>query len=178
MKKTWITFFSQTGTEIYKVSKALERVPDVIITNKPKDRVDEINPDLFSEYSDKFIWLPDRPTTEDYMSTIPNGSIVTLHGWLRIVPPEVCSSYEIYNSHPAPLTKYPHLKGKDPQIRTFNEGLQYSGNTIHKCIAEVDAGLILATNIIDIQGNSLDDIIKRTHAAATALWVDFLKGQL
>lgn len=178
MKKPWITFFSQTGTEIYKVSKALERSPDIIVTNKPKERTDEINSDLLSEYSDKFVWLPDRPTTEEYTSVIPKESIVTLHGWLRIIPPEVCELYEIYNSHPAPLTKYPHLKGKDPQIRIFNEGLQYSGNTIHKCIAEVDAGLILATNIIDVQGNNLESIIKRTHAAATALWVDFLKKQL
>jgi methionyl-tRNA formyltransferase len=178
MKTPWITFFSQTGTEIYKVSKALERVPDFIITNKPKDRIDEINTDLLKEYSDKFIWLPNKPVAEDYISVIPKESIITLHGWLRIVPPEVCSLYEIYNLHPAPLIKYPHLKGKDPQIRIFNEGLQYSGNTIHKCIAEVDAGLILASNVIDVQGNSLDDIINRTHAAATVLWVDFLKNRL
>ena len=43
----WVTFFSQTGSEIYKISKRINRVPDVIVTNKTKDKVLEINEDLF-----------------------------------------------------------------------------------------------------------------------------------
>ena len=50
IKRPWVTFFSQTGSEIYKISKKLGRVPDIIVTNKSKDKILDINPDLFDEY--------------------------------------------------------------------------------------------------------------------------------
>lgn len=176
--KPWITFFSQTGSEIYKLSKLLNRVPDKIITNKPLTKSETINFDLFNEYFDVLYFVNSKPTVEEYFSIIPEGSLVTMHGWLRIMPPEVCEKYEIYNLHPAPLVVYPHLKGKDPQIRIFEEGLAYSGNTIHKCIAELDAGPISAQNIIHVKDNTLDEIFVKTHEAATELWFDFLKNRL
>jgi hypothetical protein len=178
MKRPWVTLFSQTGSEIFNLIKTLNRVPDFIITNKTKDKFLEIKPELFDEFHDKFIWLPKKPTVEEYKNVIPSRSLVTLHGWLRIIPPEICDLYEIYNLHPAPLVTYPHLKGKDPQVRTFEEKLKYSGNTIHKCIAELDAGPILAQNIVDIKNNTLDEIFTKTHKAASELWVDFLRYRL
>jgi len=176
--RPWITFFSQTGSEIYRLSKLLNRVPDKIITNKSFAKSDTINFDLFREYFDALYFVDSKPTVEEYFSIIPDGSLVTMHGWLRIMPPEVCEKYEIYNLHPAPLKKYPHLKGKDPQIRIFEEKLEYSGNTIHECIAELDAGPILAENIVNVKDNTLDEIFTKTHKAATDLWVDFLKSKL
>jgi folate-dependent phosphoribosylglycinamide formyltransferase PurN len=103
----WVTFFSQTGSEIYKISKKINRVPDVIITNKTKDKILEINEDLFFEHVDKIVWLPKKPTIEEYRQAIPKDAFVTLHGWLRIIPPEICKEFEIYNLHPAPI----HLDG-------------------------------------------------------------------
>ena len=178
IKRPWVTLFSQTGSEIYNISKTLKRVPDIIITNKSKEKVIDINQDLFYEYMDRIVWLPKKPTPIEYIQAIPGNSLVTLHGWLRIIPPEVCEVYEIYNLHPAPLITYPHLKGKDPQIKTFEEKLKFSGNTIHKCIAELDAGPILAQNLLNVQNNTLDEIFSRTHKAASDLWVDFLKYRL
>jgi methionyl-tRNA formyltransferase len=179
-KRTWGTFFSQTGSEIYKISKHIDRVPDIIITNKSKDKILEINPDLFDEYLDKIVWLPQKPAVEDYIRVIPEGSFVTLHGWLRIIPPEVCDMYEIYNLHPAPihLEGYEKYKGKDPQVRIFKDKAKYSGNVIHKCIAELDAGEILAKNQFDVQGFDLDMVFKLTHAKATELWCSFLENRL
>jgi folate-dependent phosphoribosylglycinamide formyltransferase PurN len=46
-------------------------------------------------------------------------AIVTLHGWLRVIPAYVCERSRIYNGHPGLITKYPELKGKDPQVRAF-----------------------------------------------------------
>lgn len=176
--RPWVTFFSQTGSEIYKLSKLLNRVPDRIVTNKSFAKSETINFELFKDYFDNLYFVNTKPTVEEYFNLIPEGSIVTLHGWLRIIPPEVCEGYEIYNLHPAPLLKYPHLKGKDPQIMTFNEGLEFSGNTIHKCIAELDAGPVLAQNLISVKDNTLDEIFTKTHKAATDLWFDFLKNKL
>lgn len=178
VKRPWVTFFSQTGSEIYKLSKLLNKVPDVIVTNKTKEKILDINQDLFHEYLDKIIWLPQKPTSSDYKDNIPENALVTLHGWLRIIPPDICDEYEIYNLHPAPLVVYPHLKGKDPQVKTYEQKLKFSGNTIHKCIAELDAGPILAQNLICVKDNTLDEIFKKTHESATNLWVDFLKYRL
>ena len=176
--RPWVTFFSQTGSEIYNISKLINRVPDVIVTNKPIDKILEINPNLFDEYFFKLVRLPQKPTIEDYKRAIPENSFVTLHGWLRIIPPEICDMYEIYNLHPAPLKMYPDLKGFTPQERVYNEKRDFSGNTIHKCIAEVDAGEILAENTLFVRGFTLDQIFFETHKKATELWVDFLKERL
>lgn len=176
--RPWVTFFSQTGSEIYKISKILNRVPDIIITNKPFSKSETINSNLLREYFNNLYFVVSKPTSDDYIKLIPKGALVTLHGWLRIVPPDVCEAYEIYNLHPAPLLKYPHLKGKDPQVKTFSEGLEFSGNTIHKCIAELDAGPVLAQNLVDVKNNTLDEIFVRTHNAATDLWVDFLRNKI
>ena len=179
-RPVWTVLFSQTGSEIYNISKKLNRVPDIIVTNKTKDKILDINPDLFDEYLDKFVWLPKKPTVPEYIQAIPQGSLVTLHGWLRIIPPEICNLYEIYNLHPAPihLEGYDKYKGKDPQVRIFEDKAKYSGNVIHKCIAELDAGEILAKNQFDISGFDLDMVFKLTHAKATELWSSFLQNRV
>jgi folate-dependent phosphoribosylglycinamide formyltransferase PurN len=176
----WVTFFSQTGSEIYKISKKINRVPDVIVTNKPKNNVLEINQDLFFEYVDRIVWLPKKPSIEEYRQVIPKNALVTLHGWLRIIPPEICEEYEIYNLHPAPihLDGYDKYKGKDPQIRIFEDKAKYSGNVIHECIPELDAGKILAKNYFDVQGLDLETIFKLTHSKATELWCSFLENRV
>jgi folate-dependent phosphoribosylglycinamide formyltransferase PurN len=180
VKPKWVTFFSQTGSEIYKISKKINRVPDVIVTNKPKDKVLEINQDLFFEYVDRIVWLPKKPSVEEYRQVIPENAFVTLHGWLRIIPPEICEEYEIYNLHPAPihLEGYEIYKGKDPQVRIYEDKVKYSGNVIHECIAELDAGKILAKNYFDVQGLDLETIFKLTHSKATELWCCFLENRV
>jgi len=178
--RKWVVFFSMTGSEIYKISKRINRVPDVIVTNKSKDKVLEINEDLFLEYGNKITWLPKTPSIEEYRQIIPKGAFVTLHGWLRIIPPEICQEFEIYNLHPAPihLKGYEIYRGKDPQVRIFEDKAKYSGNVIHECIAELDAGKILAQNHFNIQGFDLDMIFKLTHSKATELWCSFLENRV
>jgi len=180
VKRPWVTFFSQTGSEIYKVSKKLNITPDIIFTNKTKDKILEINQDIFDEYFDKIVWLPKKPTIMEYIQVIPRDAFITLHGWLRIVPPEICEMYEIYNLHPAPihLKGYEKYKGKDPQVRIFEDKANYSGNVIHECIAELDAGEILAKNQFDVSGFDLDMVFKLTHAKATELWSSFLQNRV
>jgi folate-dependent phosphoribosylglycinamide formyltransferase PurN len=176
----WVTFFSQTGSEIFKISKRINRVPDVIVTNKAKDKVLEINEDLFFEYCDKITWVSNKPTIDEYRQVIPKDAFVTLHGWLRIIPPEICQEFEIYNLHPAPihLEGYEKYKGKDPQVRIFEDKAKYSGNVIHECIAELDAGKILAKNEFEVEGFDLDMVFKLTHSKATELWCSFLENRV
>lgn len=175
--RPWVTFFSQTGSEIYNISQILNKEPDVIITNKQLDKIDTINQKLLDKFFDRIIFIPKKPTIEEYRFVIPSNSFITLHGYLRILPPEICNEFEIYNLHPAPLKIYPDLKGFTPQERVYKEKRDFSGNTIHKCIAELDAGPILLQNVISVKGNTLDEIFTKTHKAASNLWIDFLKDK-
>lgn len=172
----WVAFFSQTGSEIYNISQTLNIVPDVIVTNKQD--LSKINQDLYHLYLDRIVVLPTKPSPENYRAILEGCNIATLHGWLRIIPPCVCEEYNIYNSHPAPLSRYPFLKGKDPQQKCFEMNLVYGGNTIHKCIAEVDAGDIEAENSVDIQNCTLDEVYSKVHKAATELWCRFLTKKI
>ena len=118
METPWIAFFSQTGGEIADISKSLGRWPDLIITNERPEHLRTIDERV--EKQGYFTWA-NKPTEEDYIATLekyPNA-IVTLHGWLRIVPPYVCERSNIYNGHPGLITKFPELKGKDPQVRAY-----------------------------------------------------------
>ena len=82
----WIAFFSQTGSEIADIAEAIGRWPDVIVTNERPEHLRTINDKV--EKQGYYTWA-NKPTEEDYIGLLekwPNA-IVTLHGWLRIVPP-------------------------------------------------------------------------------------------
>ena len=75
------------------------------------------------------------------------GALITLHGYLRIIPADVCKECNIVNGHPGLITEYPNLKGKDPQERIEN-WMSYIGSVCHKVVPEVDAGEILSEDRI------------------------------
>lgn len=171
----WITMFSQTGSEIYNVSKKLNRSPDLIITNNKN--LESINPNLLNEYFDRLVVVQSKPSIDEYNELLFKGAVTTMHGWLRVIPGEICEQHEIYNLHPAPLTKYPHLKGKDPQKRTFIEQLKYGGNTIHRCTAELDSGEIILEEEFILSHHTQEGIFKEIHSHAQELWVKVLSNK-
>ena len=107
MANKWIVFFSQTGAEIADISESLGRWPDLIITNKRPNHLRTIDSRIV-EYG--YTELPNIPTLEDIENVLKDNAIITLHGWLRIMPPDICEKYLIYNGHPGLITKYPELK--------------------------------------------------------------------
>jgi phosphoribosylglycinamide formyltransferase-1 len=101
--------------------------------------------------------------------------IVTLHGWLRIMPPSICNQFEIYNGHPGLITRYPELKGKDPQQKAFDLGLETSGCVIHEVTEGVDEGRILRSREVSIRELEIEQLFHILHQISISLWVDFLK---
>ena len=103
MSKKWICFFSQTGSEINEIRKSLGVNPDLIVTNR-KD-LEGVNKEL-QDLTSLFYFLPNRPTESDYRELINthinifNECIITLHGYLRIMPKFMCEKFDIINSHP------------------------------------------------------------------------------
>lgn len=181
MKNPWIAFFSQTGSEIVDIAESLGRWPDVIVTNERPEHLRTINPKL----EGKVTFVPNKPTVDDYFSLTKSHihPIMTLHGWLRVVPAEFIERYpsRIFNGHPGLITDYPELKGKDPQVRTW-EGIQEgkfptAGSVIHKVTAGVDEGEVKAFERFNTHSvESLDDLFNTLRDRSLYLWVNFLKG--
>lgn len=170
----WIALFSQTGSEIYNISVLLGKEPDIIITNRTD--LKNISPVFLMKMYGKIVFIPNKPSVKDYLKVIPEGNhIITLHGYLRIIPSEICDKYTIYNLHPGLITEYPELKGFNPQEKAYNLQLPYSGAVIHKVISEVDSGQILSSVEVSIKDLGLEEVYKELHKASTKLWVNFLK---
>lgn len=140
-ERYWIALFSQTGSEIVNLSKEIGIEPDFIFTNN----------------SNTSQWHPDIKTISstvicdshlNIMEGIKefNNPLITLHGYLRIIPSDICNQFEIYNGHPGAVELYPELKGKDPQQKVINDitRYQYIGSVVHQVIEEVDSGKIIA----------------------------------
>tara|TARA_B100000900_G_scaffold414800_2_gene442558 strand:+ start:707 stop:1237 length:531 start_codon:yes stop_codon:yes gene_type:complete len=168
----WIAFFSQTGSEIVDISRSLGRWPDKIITNKRPEHLRKINEELLNK---DIIYLSNKPTVEEYRNVLSEKSIVTLHGWLRIMPPEICEQHKIFNGHPGLITEYPELKGKDPQIRAFEGKYPVAGAVLHKVVAGVDEGKIIAEERFNAFGLDLDGLFRTLRDRSLYMWCNFLK---
>lgn len=172
----WVALFSQTGSEIVQISEKLNRYPDLVLCNK-QDDLDGINSSLIGKTPIIFTEL--KPTTEQYLQYIREDDLVTMHGWLRIVPGEVCEQRDVYNGHPGLITEYPQLKGKDPQQKAIDLGLEYSGCILHKATAELDGGPIVdVSDKVMVEGKSTDEVFANLHKASVNMWVRFLQKQL
>jgi folate-dependent phosphoribosylglycinamide formyltransferase PurN len=184
---TWKAFFSQSGSEINEISNKIGRLPDAIITNKSCEDMDKINPVLLEKAFNRFIFIPKKPTVEEYREAIRYTDIITLHGYLRILPPEICGRFRIYNGHPGLITKFPELKGKDPQAKVWYNHAEkpyYNhGHVIHKVVSEVDAGSVVSEkefyskNIYN-EFNGLNSYISKLHDLAIENWVGFMRNSL
>ena len=179
MANKWIAFFSQTGAEIADISKSIGRWPDLIITNKRPEHLRTIDPRIV-EYG--YTELPNKPVPDDYDAVLQDNAIITLHGWLRVMPRSICEKYLIYNGHPGLITEYPELKGKDPQIRAY-EGIKegkytLAGAVLHKVVPEVDEGKIIAEEYFNAFQLDLDDLFRTLRDRSLYMWINFLEKVL
>lgn len=179
--KKWITFFSQSGSEICNIAKKLKRVPDLIITNRESlEHPKSVHAQIY-HHIDKLVFLPKSPTVAEYNTAIklldvPTEDIlITLHGYLRILPAAVCKKYEIINGHPGLINVYPELKGKDPQDRAV--GYPLIGSVLHRVTEVVDDGEIIASSSCDNYYNNAYTISLKLKSLSHKLWIDFLSDK-
>ena len=175
VQRPWIAFFSQTGSEIVNISQALGRWPDLIITNKRPERLRKINEKLLER---EIITLPNKPIQGDYFDILQYypDALITLHGWLRVVPESIANDFEIYNGHPGLITHYPDLKGKDPQQKAWEANYKTIGSVIHRVTAGVDEGPVVLERAFNSERLlSLDDTFRILHNISTDLWIKFFK---
>jgi folate-dependent phosphoribosylglycinamide formyltransferase PurN len=179
----WVALFSRTGQEIVELSKKLKRYPDMVITNAIEEDIVPKLLKIASKQSIDYVRLKDRPTAEEYFSILPINKpklIITLHGWLRIIPKEVCEFFKgrLFNGHPGLITVYPELKGFNPQKKAFDLHLPVSGSVVHEVSPEVDEGRIVSTAEIPIAGLSLDEVYSALRKTSLDAWSSFLNSYL
>ena len=182
MKRPWIAFFSQTGSEIVDISKSLKRWPDVIVTNERPARLRTINTEILEQ--DLLVTTTNKPTEKELLQIIEyyDNPIITLHGWLRIMPPNICENFYVYNGHPGLITDFPELKGKDPQVRAY-EGIkegkyQYAGAVLHKVSPGVDEGRIILQERFNTFNLDLDGLFRTLRDRSLYMWCKFLRRNL
>lgn len=182
--KKWLALFSQTGKEIADVSRSLNnRYPDFVITDNMNK---ESCVDTYVLNNCPIEWVNFKTFTKEekilyYEKHFSQYDLITLHGWLNIIPGVICERYEIYNGHPGLITHYPELKGKDPQVRAWNdiEKYPYVGSVVHRVTPVVDDGEILTESVLNRSYcTSLDETYNTLRATSLRSWVEFLRTQL
>jgi folate-dependent phosphoribosylglycinamide formyltransferase PurN len=177
--KRWVVFFSRTGQEIVDIATRLGRVPDVIVTNLASNAIRE---EVLALQAPIYV-LPSRPSEDQYFAAIgpdPHNTIVTLHGWLRVVPPAVCEQYEIYNGHPGLITEHPELKGFNPQEKAYKLKHRTIGSVIHRVTSIVDDGeiMIVTEATLTEEEGSLDDYYDVLRETSLDSWIAFLQKKI
>ncbi len=175
----WIVFFSQTGSEIVELVKEIGRKPDLIITNNFEDKI-KFHPGIREMgvviQSSKHEGLMDYLRFQHIYNT--NDVLITLHGYLRIIPADICEKYQIYNGHPGYIVQYPELKGKDPQVRAFEAKHKWIGSVIHKVTAGVDEGPVIDSSGIPNTVKTLDEMYSTLKRISLYLWIKFMWGKI
>ena len=173
----WIALFSHTGNEIQRLASRLGKKPDKVVTNQDPSS-DKINKKLLKDQN--VYYVRSKPTVGDYHRVFSRGDFVTLHGWMKIIPPEVCEDTEIYNLHPGLITQYPELKGADPQKRVFAEDHTYTnvGCVLHRVVPEVDSGEVVMEMSTFNHFYDHGELSTRLHSMANDMWYDFLSYRL
>ena len=187
----WVAFYSQTGSEIVNISRAINRWPDLVVTNKQDDKTTHVELVQRIRQTDiELLTLPNWPKEIDYTRAADklNYSIlnedwkkdvfVTLHGYLRILPPDFTRSSNIFNGHPGLITKHPELKGLDPQKKAWSENHIRVGCVIHKVIPELDSGEVVAEKMIHNNFETFIDLLDALHVTSSELWINFLNDRL
>lgn len=164
----WIPFFSQTGSEIANIIEKTKIEPIFIVTNRKDfnfdERLKKYNILFFNNFKELV-----------KIKNIMLDSVVTLHGFLKIIPSYLITE-NMYNGHPGLITKYPELKGFNPQEKAFNLNLKTSGSVIHRVVEEVDSGAIILENEVSIEDLNLDEVYKKLKENSLNLWIKFFKG--
>ena len=175
--KPWIAFFSQTGSEIAEIAEHFGRWPDRIITNDRPEHLRTIDKRIVDN---GFFTFNNKPDLEEYADLLENfpEAVITLHGWLRVVPEEICSKFSIFNGHPGLITMYPELKGKDPQIRAFKAKHEVMGCVIHRVTAGVDEGKVLEEDYFNAWNITEEEMWKVLKMRSCFLWLEFFKKRL
>ena len=174
----WVAFFSQTGSEIVELSKSIGRKPDLLVTNNFEEKIKfhpgirELGVTIMSAKHDMIM----NYFRHQAVYNVPQ-TLISLHGYLRILPADICEKYEIYNGHPGAIDLYPELKGKDPQMKVWHDNDKYTiiGSVVHKCTAELDGGEVLKAVHLRNRNDTVEELFTSLKMTSLSAWNFFLR---
>lgn len=152
-----VALFSQTGSEIKRLRDS-GVVFDLVYTNSTD------NMRYYKNVPDA-LYLEHKDLMEALLSLPRIDLTITLHGYLRIIPPNVCERLNIYNGHPGLITYYPWLKGINPQERVVKD-MEWMGSVVHKVTAGVDEGKVLFESKVKNTGEDPYNVLSETSFKA------------
>jgi len=179
----WAALFSRTGSEICNISDKTGKYPDLIISDNTdmKNELDErIKLNCKQIVFQKFRGLSKEDKLRYFRDRLQGYDVITLHGWLNIIPEEICNEFKIYNGHPGLINYYPDLKGKDPQVRAHDNigRYMYVGSVIHEVTQYVDCGNIICYDkVYNVHCWSLDDTFNVLKQTSLNTWIDFFTNE-
>ena len=175
IQENWGVLVSQTGSEVIAVAKETGFLPSLLVTNH-LSRIPQDNMRFFGENGVTIRTIPFRPTLKDYLiPELVEKKLITLHGFLRILPPDLFSHLkgEIYNGHPGLITYYPELKGKDPQVRAWEGKYDTVGSVVHKVTEGVDEGEVVRFSAVPNAAQTLDEMFYILRSTSLQAWKNF-----
>lgn len=177
--KNWGVLVSQTGSEVVAISEMLGILPSLLVTNRVTN-ISEKNMRIFSKNSIEIVVLPNKPTVDQYLrSGILEKELVTLHGFLRIIPEGVFSYFkgQMFNGHPGLIDMYPELKGFNQQEVVAGKQEQYPliGSVIHRVIPELDSGEIIGSSSCKNTTTTIDEAYEALRETSLKSWEAFFK---
>lgn len=175
----WAVLVSQTGSEVIAISEILGILPSLVVTNRVTN-LSEKNMRIFGKNNVEIVVLPNKPTLDQYLrSGLLEKELITLHGFLRIVPEGFFPQFkgEMYNGHPALITMYPELKGfnKQEDIAGNQEKYEWCGSVVHECIPELDAGKVVTSHTTKNTANTIDEAYMLLRETSLKSWETFFK---
>lgn len=178
IQKDWGVLISQTGSEVFNIGKETGFLPSLILTNNIK-KIPEETLRIFSELGVTIKTLPFNPVLEDYLvPELLEKELITLHGFLRIVPPGFFKEFhgQIYNGHPALITRYPELKGfnKQEDIAGQQEKYPWCGSVIHEVIPELDSGKVVIVSERANTAQTIDEAYALLRETSLDTWKFFV----
>lgn len=188
--RRWILLFSHSGSEAsalvtgmhYNIGQDISIYTNQTELSKWQDNFKDVLYDRDGEEIPMYNPVVAKSSIiYEQLKAIDEPTLVTCHGWNRIIPAEVINNphLTIFNLHPGDILNYPTLKGKDPQEKAIDMGLLSTGNVLHKVTPEVDGGPIYGFNRVDIKSYmTLKDLVAELKEAALDLWFPFLIREL
>lgn len=177
IQKDWGVLISQTGSEIIAISKETGFLPSLLVSNNLSKMPLETL-EMLCELGVTVKEIPFRPTLEDYIiPELLEKKLITLHGFLRILPPAFFEHYagELYNGHPGLITYHPELKGKDPQVRAWEGNYDTVGSVVHKVTEGVDEGEVVRFSAVPNTAKSLDEMFLILRNTSLMSWKNFFQ---
>lgn len=178
-----VSLFSQTGSEIADIAEKRGVWPNLIISSHGD--TSRIDPRI----TERDNWIPVYDIKGDsgnlvgiYESLLDGADLVTLHGWLKIVPSVICEKFKIYNGHPGLILDEFYrdtLRGRDPQIKTWNNLSKYPfiGSVVHEVVPEVDAGKIVNYSYTTHNCKTIQEVYSTYKKMSLSAWLEFFNDQ-